>query len=124
VPSFMAWYERELAHFPLWCVPYRRTDYRWLNPQFLAGIGDELFIDLAIYGLEQKDGRNVHALIEQKLLELHGGKTLISHNYYSERDFWTTFNHAAYDDAKKRVDPRNVFRDLYAKTCRAARGLT
>jgi hypothetical protein len=55
--EFMAWYEREIGFFPLWCVPYRRVrDYDWIAP-----------------------------------------------------DFFT--------------DPGNRFRDLYAKTCRAARGL-
>ena len=37
--------------------------------------------------------------------------------------FWRIFNHANYAAAKKVADPHNVFRDLYAKTCRAAHGL-
>ena len=31
-------------------------------------------------------------MIEQKLLELGGIKTLISHNYFSETEFWRIFN--------------------------------
>lgn len=50
-------------------------------------------------------------------------KTLISHNYYSEEDFWKTWNRDNYQKVKRRTDPDNLFRDLYAKTCRAARGL-
>ena len=45
------------AHFPLWCVPYKRVhDYEWLDDSFYAGMKDELFLDLAIYGMEQPDG--------------------------------------------------------------------
>ena len=50
-------------------------------------------------------------------------KTLISYNYYSEDEFWRTFNKANYDAAKAVTDPDNVFRDLYTKTVLAARGL-
>jgi FAD/FMN-containing dehydrogenase len=124
VPAFLDWYAREFHFYPLWCVPYQRVrDYPWLSEQFYARQPDRLFLDLAIYGMKQTAGRNVHAMMEQKLLELGGIKTLISHNYYSEEDFWKTFNRGNYDRIKALTDPNNLFRDLYTKTCRAARGL-
>jgi hypothetical protein len=98
-------------------------DYPWLNDTFYANCRDSLFIDLAIYGMEQRRDRNDHALLEAKLLELGGMKTLISHNYYSEEDFWKIFNRPNYQHIKAMTDPRNRFRDLYSKTCRAAQGL-
>jgi FAD/FMN-containing dehydrogenase len=123
VPKFLAWYERELGHYPLWCVPYRRVrDYEWIAPGFFRGLEDDLFLDLAIYGMKQPAGRNVHRMIEDKLLELGGIKTLISHNYYSKDEFWSVWNHANYRAVKQRTDPANRFRDLYVKTCRAAMG--
>ena len=46
--------QREFGLFPLWCVPYKRVrDYEWLDDSFYAGMQDELFLDLAIYGMEQ-----------------------------------------------------------------------
>ena len=60
--------------------------------------------------------------IEEKLFELGGMKTLISHNYYAEDEFWRTWNRPNYQRAKAVADPNNVFRDLYTKTCRAAQG--
>jgi hypothetical protein len=50
-------------------------------------------------------------------------KTLISYNYYSEEDFWRVFNRENFSAVKARTDPRNIFRDLYQKTCRAMMGL-
>lgn len=124
VPAFMEWYEREIGYFPLWCVPYKRVhDYEWLADSFYAEMADPLFLDLAIYGLEQTDDRNIHRMIEEKLRELGGIKTLISHNYYSRDEFWSIWNKRNYDQVKAITDPRNVFRDLYTKTCRAAMGL-
>jgi FAD/FMN-containing dehydrogenase len=124
-PEFMAWWQTEFGFFPLWCVPYRRVrDYEWLDNSFYAGLQDQLFLDLAIYGMQQKDERNVHRMIEEKLRELGGMKTLISHNYYSRDEFWSIWNKPNYDRVKLKTDPENLFRDLYTKTCRAAMGLT
>lgn len=123
--EFMAWYEREVGFFPLWCVPYRRVhDYEWLVDEYWAKLPDRMFLDLAIYGMRQPRGRNVHREIEVKLRELGGIKTLISHNYYGEDEFWQLFNKRNYDAVKAITDPRNVFRDLYTKTCKAAMGRT
>jgi hypothetical protein len=106
-------------------VPYKRPRaYEWLSPQRFPyqKDDDKLFIDIGIYGMEQHD-RNYHKLMEEKLLELGGLKTLISHNYYSEEDFWKIWNRPPYEELKSRTDPNNIFRDLYTKTCRAAMGL-
>ena len=125
VNEFLLWYERELGHFPLWVVPYRRVrDYEWIDDSFYRGMTDELFLDLAIYGMKQDGTRNVHKLMEDKLRELGGIKTLISHNYYSRDEFWSTWNKRNYDAVKRITDPNNVFRDLYTKTCKAAMGVT
>lgn len=122
--DFMDWYEREVNHFPLWCVPYRvLRPYAWLSDRFVSGMQDALFLDLAVYGMRQPRGANVYRLFEEKLLELGGLKTLISNNYYSEDEFWRTWNRGRYEEAKARTDPDNVFRDLYEKTCLATRGL-
>ena len=122
--AFVDWWERELGFFPLWMVPYKRVrDYEWLDESFYAELHDQLFIDIAIYGMKQPPGQNVHRMIEEKLRELGGMKTLISHNYYSRDEFWSIWNKRNYDRVKAITDPSNLFRDLYAKTCRAAMGL-
>ena len=124
VNEFLVWYEREFNYFPLWVVPYRRVrDYEWIDDSFYAGMEDELFLDLAIYGMKQDGTKNYHKLMEDKLRELGGIKTLISHNYYSRDEFWSTWNKRNYDAVKRITDPNNVFRDLYTKTCKAAMGI-
>jgi FAD/FMN-containing dehydrogenase len=121
---FLAWYERAMGHYPLWCVPYRRVrDYEWLAPEVFEGVADPLYVDLAVYGMKQPPGRNIYKELEHALPAMNGLKTLISHNFYEPDAFWRTWNHANYTAVKKLTDPHNVFRDLYSKTCRAARGL-
>jgi hypothetical protein len=124
VAEFLAWYRDALGYYPLWCVPYRRVrDYEWIAPRHLAGLSDRLFLDFAIYGAKQPPGKNFHRMIEEKLRELGGIKTLISLNYYSEDEFWSIYNKPNYDAVKAKTDPGNVFRGLHEKTCRAAMGL-
>lgn len=121
--EFLDWYARGFRYFPLWCVPYRRVhDYEWVAKGLYDGMKHDLFLDLAIYGMEQRDGRNYYKLMEDKLLELGGIKTLIANNYYSEGDFWKIWNRDNYQSVMARTDPNNVFRDLYTKTCKAAMG--
>ena len=124
VPAFLTWYEREFGYFPLWCVPYKRVrDYEWLDDSFYQGMTDALFLDLAIYGMKQRGDTNYHRMMELKLRELGGIKTLIAHNYYGKDEFWQIWNAKNYAAVKAITDPNNLFRDLYTKTCRTAMGL-
>lgn len=121
--EFLAWYEQAFGHFPLWCVPYRRVhDYEWIAKDFYAGMEDGMFVDLAIYGMKQRGTTNYYKVMEDKLRELGGIKTLIAHNYYTPEEFWETWNKPNYDAVKAITDPKNMFRDLYTKTCRTAMG--
>jgi FAD/FMN-containing dehydrogenase len=122
--AFMAWYKEEVQHFPLWCVPYKIVrHYEWVADEFLSNVTDELFLDIALYGMRRKDVEHYYRIIEKKLMDLGAIKTLISTNLYTEEEFWSVWNKKNYDFVKQRTDPDNIFRGLYEKTCRASRGL-
>lgn len=122
--EFFDWYGREFHFFPLWCVPYKRMrNYEWLSDRFFEELKDPLFLDLAIYGMEQNGDKNYYQMMEQKLIELRGMKSLIAHNYYTEEDFWKTWNRENYGKAKAMMDPDNIFRDVYTKMCKTAMGV-
>lgn len=122
--KFMEWYQKNINFFPLWVVPYRPArDYEWINDKYMDHIRDDLFIDLAIYGMKKIPGKNTYRTIEEGLFETGGLKTLISDNIYSEDEFWSVWNRKNYDEVKKKTDPKNIFRNLYTKTCRTMRGL-
>jgi hypothetical protein len=114
--NFYEFYEKEFDYFPLWIVPYKVAKrYDWINETYMKDIPDELFIDCAIYGLRQQN-RDYYKLMDEKLLELKGLKTLISHNNYDPETFWKIYNKDRYARVKKLTDPENIFRDLYEKT--------
>ena len=110
--------------FPLWCVPYKIVHrYEWISDEFFKKVEDDLFLDIALYGMKREDPEHYHRIIEKKLVELGAIKTLISTNLYSEQEFWEIWNKKNYDLVKQKTDPDNIFRGLYEKTCRASRGL-
>ncbi len=122
--EFLTWYKKEINHFPLWYVPYKIVrHYEWINEDFIENIKDELFIDIAIYGMEKKDNKNYYRMMEEELMAIGGIKTLISNNYYSEEEFWQIWNKENYDVIKQKTDPDNIFRDLYTKMCKTTQGL-
>ncbi len=122
--EFMDWYRREVNFFPLWCVPYKRVRaYEWIDADYLRRNDDELYLDLAIYGMKKSGDKDYYKVLEDELTSIGALKTLISTNYYTESDFWKIWNKDNYDRVKRRTDPDNIFRDLYAKMCRATRGL-
>ncbi len=122
--EFMGWYVKAVDHFPLWMVPYKRVrTYEWINDDLAKKTPDDLYLDIAIYGLRRNDGKNYYKMFEDELLQIGGLKTLITPNFYTEEDFWKVWNKPNFDAAKKVTDPDNIFRGLYEKTCRATRGL-
>lgn len=114
--KFFALYMKEFKYFPIWIVPLKISPmYDWVNPEFIIDTPDELYIDVAIYGMKQKN-RNCYKILEDILLQVKGVKTLISYNYYDEQTFWSIWNKENYDKVKRKVDPRNIFRGIYEKT--------
>jgi hypothetical protein len=105
---FMNWYRKEINFFPLWCVPYRKShQYEWLSQELWNKTRDDLFLDIAIYGMKKKD-KDYYKMIEDELMVLGGIKTLISTNKYSKEDFWKVWNKENYDKVKGITDPFSV----------------
>ncbi len=124
IDKFFDWYDKEVNHYPLWCVPYRAPHiYEWISDDFKRNLKSDFFFDIAIYGMRRDDGKNYYKIIEDGLKKVGAIKTLISTNYYTEDEFWKIWNKSNYDKIKKKTDPDNIFRNLYNKTCRASRGL-
>jgi len=76
--------------------------------------------------MKQRGDRNYHKLMEDKLREIGGIKTLIAHNYYSEEEFWATFNKKNYQAVKAITGSRqhsSANDSLVRKMCKAAMGI-
>jgi FAD/FMN-containing dehydrogenase len=62
----------------------------------------------------QSDGTH-NRLIESKVTELGGHKSLYSDSYFNEDEFWSRYDGETYRKLKETYDPKGRLPDLYAK---------
>ncbi len=115
--EFYAWYEEVIDFYPLWIVPYRMPQmYAFLDDEYASGVDSNFVIDAAIYGRPNNDRDvDISEVLERKVHELNGFKTLISRNHYSEAEFWRVFDKPRYDRVKARLDPEDLFGNVYRR---------
>jgi hypothetical protein len=117
---FFFQFDKKFNYYPIWIVPYRIPKlYPWVNPDFVKGINGNLWIDFAVYGMKQSIFENSYKILEYLVYDNQGLKTLISHNYYSQENFWKIYNKARYYQVKNQTDPNNILGDIYHKTHKA-----
>lgn len=63
---------------------------------------------------DKEDGY-YNRLIEEKVKELEGKKSLYSTSFYSRDEFWQLYNKPRYDELKQKYDPTNALKNLYDK---------
>jgi FAD/FMN-containing dehydrogenase len=118
--EFLEFFHAEIGISPVWLCPLKLRDQRsWplypLEP-------DELYINVGFWSTVatrpgQRPGHH-NRLIEAKVTELGGHKSLYSDAFYGPEEFDELYNGAAYRDLKKTYDPDGRLPDLYAKCVR------
>jgi FAD/FMN-containing dehydrogenase len=117
-PEFLAFLLREIGITPIWacpvrtCDPHVRFDLYPMRP-------DTLYVNFGFWDVVRT--RQAHApghfnrLIERKVGELGGIKSLYSESHFPEEEFWSIYNREAYARLKAKYDPQGVFGNLYEK---------
>ena len=115
--EFLAFFQREIGILPIWICPIRSPDAQAfplypLNPSTTyVNFG---FWDVVTSNKAQLPG-HFNRLVERKVAELGGIKSLYSDSYYSRQEFDALYGAQAYRALKSRYDPQNRLHDLYAK---------
>ncbi|CAL9335403.1 hypothetical protein SUDANB95_00156 [Actinosynnema sp. ALI-1.44] len=115
--EFLDFFHREIGIEPVWLCPVRLRDRTgWplypMDPDVLyVNVGFWSTVDLRPD--EAMGSRN--RLIEDKVTELGGHKSLYSDSYYEEQEFWDNYNGPTYRELKKRYDAAGRLPDLYTK---------
>ena len=117
--AFLDFFQREIGIEPLWICPVRawRRDRRFdlypLDPE-------TLYVNFGFWDVirtrEAYPEGHFNRLIEHKVAELGGLKSLYSSSWYERDAFWRQFDQDAYRRLKQRYDPDNRLKDLYDKT--------
>ena len=68
----------------------------------------------------QKERGYYNRLVEQKVTELAGNKSLYSNVYYTPEEFWQIYDKDYYFSLKNKYDPFNKLNTLYDKCVKKA----
>ncbi|MGH3623266.1 MAG: FAD-binding oxidoreductase [Sciscionella sp.] len=116
--EFCAFFDAEIGIRPVWLCPLRqRSNESWplypLEPERLyVNVGFWSAVPAAA-GDRERSRHN--RMIEDKVTELGGHKSLYSTSYYSEQEFWRLYNGEVYHKIKTEYDPEGRLPGLFDK---------
>ncbi len=105
---------KEIPVRPVWICPMKSTalpfDLYWTKPE-------SLYINFGFWQVIKTAQENgyYNTLIEKKVEDLAGKKSLYSESYYSEDTFWEIYNRDSYFKLKEKYDTKGVLKNLYQK---------
>ncbi|MBF0429870.1 MAG: FAD-binding oxidoreductase [Fibrobacteria bacterium] len=114
--AFMQFFQKHIGISPVWVCPTKVYDP---NAQYSLYTmdPDRLYINFGFWDVvptTHEDGYH-NRLIEDKVEELKGKKSLYSTSFYSEEKFWKLYNRDLYEELKKKYDPQGKFKNLFDK---------
>lgn len=118
-PDFLEFFQREIDITPVWICPVQAY-----NPQVRFDLFSmdptTVYVNFGFWDVinnrEKRPAGYYNRLVEDKVAELGGIKSLYSDVYYSQEAFWENYNKSVYDRLKTKYDPQSRFKDLYQKT--------
>jgi len=116
--EFLDFMQREIGILPIWLCPIRAPAAAAPFALYPLRAGTT-YINFGFWDVVRD--REAHPpgyrnrLIERKVTELNGLKSLYSDSYYTKDEFWSVFDRAAYSALKARYDPAGALPDLYNK---------
>jgi hypothetical protein len=117
--EFLAFLHAEVGILPIWLCPIRAPDAAAAFTLYPLAPGT-VYVNFGFWDVvttrEQRPAGFCNRLIERKVRELGGIKSLYSDSYFTEDEFWAIYNRPAYAALKERYDPGGALGDLYAKT--------
>ena len=113
--EFLEWFAESVPITPVWLCPLRLRDHDgWpLYPMK----PDNTYVNVGFWSSVPAGATDsaTNRLVEAKVSELGGHKSLYSDSFYSRDQFDELYGGEAYDTVKKTYDPDSRLLDLYAK---------
>ncbi len=116
--EFFKFYFEQIEFTPVWVCPTRpyNKDAKFDLYQMDA---NTLYVNFGFWDVirtsESCPEGHFNKLIEQRVQELGGNKSLYSDSYYDEASFWQIYDHSAYSALKQKYDPKGLLKDIYTK---------
>lgn len=113
--KFLKFFNKEIGITPIWICP-TQSQKNETFPLFKLD-PNVLYMDFGFWDVKETHHEKgyYNKLIEGKVEELGGKKSLYSHVYYEQEKFWGLYNKDAYEKVKQKYDPQGVLKNLYEK---------
>jgi FAD/FMN-containing dehydrogenase len=118
--EFLDFFHREVGIEPIWVCPLKQRDPNVVWPLYefdpnitYVNVGFWSTVPMA-EGTDPAEGV-VNRLVENKVTELHGRKSLYSTAYYDRDEFASIYGGTAYAVIKEKYDPDGRLLGLYEK---------
>ncbi len=116
--EFLDFFLREIGILPVWICPFRAADPGAAWPLYPVKPGT-LYVNFGFWDVvrarEAHPPGHFNRLVERKVTELGGIKSLYSDSYFEREEFWRIYDERAYDALKARYDPNGRLQGLYEK---------
>jgi len=116
--EFLDFFHRQIGILPIWVCPvkpWRRDERFTLFPMD----AERLYVNFGFWDVVRRrepfPAGHHNRLVEAKVEELGGIKSLYSDSYYDPETFWRLYNGPAYRTLKQKYDPAGRAPDLYEK---------
>ncbi len=105
---------REIPIRPVWVCPMKSSSFKF---DLYRTEPDTLYVNFGFWQIikTKKPAGYYNKLIEKRVSELGGIKSLYSESYYTEKEFWEIYNKEAYSRVKDKYDPKGILGNLYDK---------
>ncbi len=117
-PEFLDFFLREIGILPVWICPFRAPDPAAAWTLFPTR-PDALYVNFGFWDVvraaKAHPAGHFNRLIERKVSELGGIKSLYSESYFPRDEFAAIYGGAAYAALKARYDPAGLLPGLYEK---------
>ncbi len=113
--EFLRFFTKNIGILPIWACPFKsptKARFTLVNTDH-----SKLYIDFGFWDSVKTNREEgfYNRLVEKKVWEMKGLKSLYSTSYYTEEEFWRIHNKKRYNSLKRRYDPNNRLRNLYEK---------
>ena len=116
--EFLDFLHDKIGILPIWVCPVRVHNNKQSFPLFPMAT-DLSYINFGFWDVvrtrRQKPRGHFNRMIENKVTNFGGIKSLYSDVFFSHRAFWKAYNGPVYRELKTRYDPSGLLKDLYEK---------
>lgn len=113
---FYDFFAQNIGITPIWICPYMAYNKQRCY-DFFPTKTNQLYLDFGFWDSVASNGaRGYHnRLIENKVSEYQGHKSLYSEAFYPEAEFWQIYDKHYYNTLKQKYDPQGALKNLYEK---------